>query len=178
MTPDPLTTLSAFLSRWAARQDDPDRAIPIPSADVCAIRLTSAIMETRGVHAGDTLAAFWHHCLAALWHHCARPAMETPYSLDGRLRRVAIITAGPIAAWTIYEDIALGGVDASGYRLIEITAALGAASLTAQTLTRREALAAFVATLPARMPTSDPPIGAGFARIVIHMTAPAPGRTP
>lgn len=124
MHPDPLTTLSAFLARWAARQDDPDRAIPIPTTEVCAMRLTSAIMETRGAHASDTLAA--------LWHHAGRPPMETVLSIDDRLRRVAIVTTGPIAAWTLYEDITLGGVALGGYRLIEIAAACGAASLTAE----------------------------------------------
>lgn len=141
MHPDPLTTLSAFLSRWAARMDNPGTITYIPTPALCALSLTTTIMQTDGAHASDTLAA--------LWHHCARPPMETALRLPShRLRRVAIVTSGPIAAWTIYEDIALGGIDITGYRLIEIAAACGAASLTPQTLTRREALAAFAATLP------------------------------
>lgn len=142
MHPDPLTTLSAFLARWAARMDTPGATTYIPSADVCALSLTTTIMQTEGAHAGDTLAA--------LWHHCARPPMETTLSLDGRFRRVAIITAGPIAAWTIYEDLTLGTLSISSHHLIEIAAACGAASLTDASLTHGEALAAFAATLPTR----------------------------
>lgn len=142
MHPDPLTRISTHLARWAARQDDPDRALPTPTPAVCALRLTSAIMETGGASAGEDLAA--------LWHHVGRPPLETFRDLDGRRRRVVIIAAGPIAAWTIHEDLTFGGLSISSHHLIEIAAALGAASMTTQTTTLREALAAFASTLPAR----------------------------
>lgn len=152
MHPDPLTTISAFLSRWAARQDDPDRALPIPTLTVCALRLTSAIVEKGGAHAAEDFAALWHHAgrppVAPVPSLDLRHAPEGALSLNGRLRRVAIITAGPVAAWTIYEGLSLGTLSISSRHLIEAAAACGAASLTAQTPTRREALAAFAATLP------------------------------